>query len=136
MRPGCPTWSSTGISSRLRTRGRPKPPQAPCSSSWRSEQMSARKVARQFFDHMQAADVDEILCMVTPDAAVSLAPLQVHGSMVAEGAAYLYEMGSCDAARPRNAERLEQGATDEGGYRNEAFGVGGRQGLLPGEAQV
>src|SRR5436305_12369829 len=54
--------------------------------------MSARKVAREFFDHMQAADVDEILCMVTPDAAVSLVPLQVSGLMAAEGAAYLREL--------------------------------------------
>jgi len=43
--------------------------------------MSARKVAREFFDHMQAGDVDEILSMLTPDAAVSLVPLSKHGSM-------------------------------------------------------
>ena len=54
--------------------------------------MSARKVAQEFFDHMQAGDVDEILGMVTVDSAVSLVPLQVHGSMAAEGAAYLREL--------------------------------------------
>lgn len=54
--------------------------------------MSARKVAQGFFDHMQAGDVDEILRMVTPDAAVSLVSLQVQGSMVAEGADYLSEL--------------------------------------------
>lgn len=54
--------------------------------------MSARKVAREFFDHMQAADVDEILRMMTPDAAVSLVPLQVHGSMAAKGGDYLREL--------------------------------------------
>jgi len=54
--------------------------------------MSARKVAREFFDHMQAGDVDEILSMLTPDAAVSLVPLSKHGSMGAEGADYLHEL--------------------------------------------
>jgi steroid delta-isomerase-like uncharacterized protein len=54
--------------------------------------MSARKVAQRFFDHMQAGDVDEILRMVTPDAAVSLMSLQVQGSMADEGADYLREL--------------------------------------------
>jgi steroid delta-isomerase-like uncharacterized protein len=54
--------------------------------------MSAHKLAREFFDHMQAGDVDEILHMVTPDAAVSLVPLRVHGSMRVEGADYLQEL--------------------------------------------
>jgi steroid delta-isomerase-like uncharacterized protein len=54
--------------------------------------MSPRKVAQEFFDHMQTGDVDEILRMVTPDAVVSLIPLQVHGTMAAEGAAYLREL--------------------------------------------
>jgi predicted ester cyclase len=54
--------------------------------------MNARTVAQEFFDHMQAGDVDEILRMTTPDAAVALVPLQVHGSMAAEGADYLQEL--------------------------------------------
>lgn len=56
--------------------------------------MSARKVAEEFFDHMQVGDVDATLRMVTPDAVVSLMPLQVHGSMTAEGAAYLHELAT------------------------------------------
>jgi ketosteroid isomerase-like protein len=56
--------------------------------------MSARKVAQEFFDHMQLGDVDEILRMVTPDAAVSLIPLQVHGAMTGEGADYLHELAT------------------------------------------
>jgi ketosteroid isomerase-like protein len=54
--------------------------------------MSTRKVAQDLFDHMQVGDVDEILRMVTPDAAVFLRPLQVHGSMATEGADYLHEL--------------------------------------------
>jgi len=54
--------------------------------------MSAGKVAQEFFDHMQAAEMNAILRMVTPDAAVSLMPLQVHGSMAAEGLHYLREL--------------------------------------------
>jgi predicted ester cyclase len=49
-------------------------------------------MAQEFFDHMQAGDVDEILRMATPDAAVALVPLQVHGSMAGEGADYLHEL--------------------------------------------
>jgi ketosteroid isomerase-like protein len=41
--------------------------------------MSACKVAQRFFDRMQAGEVDEILRMVTPDAAVFLVSLQVQG---------------------------------------------------------
>ena len=54
--------------------------------------MSPRVVAQEFFDHMQAGDVDEILRMATPDAAAALVPLHVHGSIAAEGADYLYEL--------------------------------------------
>jgi steroid delta-isomerase-like uncharacterized protein len=54
--------------------------------------MSVCKVAHQFLDHMQAGDVEEILHMVTPDAVVSLVPLQIQGSMAAEGADYLHEL--------------------------------------------
>jgi predicted ester cyclase len=54
--------------------------------------MSARTVAHEFFDHMQAGNVDEILRMATPDAAAALVPLQVHGSLAAEGVDYLEEL--------------------------------------------
>jgi hypothetical protein len=54
--------------------------------------MSARTVAHEFFDHMQAGNVAEILRMATPDAAVALVPLQVHGSLVTEGVDYLQEL--------------------------------------------
>jgi ketosteroid isomerase-like protein len=54
--------------------------------------MSARTVAREFLNHMQAGDVDAILRMVTPDATVSLAPLRMHGSMAVEGTGYLREL--------------------------------------------
>jgi ketosteroid isomerase-like protein len=54
--------------------------------------MSARQVAREFFDHMQAGDVGGILSMATPDAAVSLVPLALHGSMAGGGADYLREL--------------------------------------------
>jgi predicted ester cyclase len=56
--------------------------------------MSARKVAREFFDRMQAGDAGGILSMATPDAAVSLVPLEIHGSMAAGGADYLHELAS------------------------------------------
>jgi predicted ester cyclase len=56
--------------------------------------MSARSVAREFFDHMQAGEVDKILGMVTPEATVALVPLAVRGSMAAEGAAYLRELAT------------------------------------------
>lgn len=51
--------------------------------------MSARNVARAFFDHMQSAEVDQILRMATRDATVSLVPLQVRGSLAGEGTDYL-----------------------------------------------
>jgi steroid delta-isomerase-like uncharacterized protein len=51
--------------------------------------MSARSVAREFFDHMQAGEADKILAMVTPEATVALVPLAVRGSMAADGADYL-----------------------------------------------
>ena len=35
---------------------------------------------------MEAGDVDEILGMMTPDATVSLVPLNRHGPMAADGA--------------------------------------------------
>jgi predicted ester cyclase len=54
--------------------------------------MSPRTVAQEFLGHMQAGDVDEILRMAAPDAAATLVPLQVHGSMAAEGADYLHEL--------------------------------------------
>jgi steroid delta-isomerase-like uncharacterized protein len=54
--------------------------------------MSARTVAREFIGHMEAGAVDKIVSMTAPDAVVSLAPLDVRGSMAAEGARYLREL--------------------------------------------
>ncbi len=54
--------------------------------------MSARSLAEEFFAHMEAGDVDEILAMVTPEATVSLVPLNRHGLMAADGASYLREL--------------------------------------------
>jgi SnoaL-like domain len=54
--------------------------------------LSARSVAGKFFDHMQAGEVDDILAMMTPGASLSLVPLQVNGSMSADGAYYLQEL--------------------------------------------
>ena len=54
--------------------------------------MSARSLAEQFFVQMQAGEVDEMLAMMTPDATVSLVPLDRHGSMTADGAYYLREL--------------------------------------------
>jgi ketosteroid isomerase-like protein len=56
--------------------------------------MSARTVAREFFGHMEAGAVGKIISMTTPDAVVSLVPLDVRGSMEAEGAHYLSELAS------------------------------------------
>jgi steroid delta-isomerase-like uncharacterized protein len=54
--------------------------------------LSARSLAEQFFGQMEAGEVDEILAMMTPDAAVSLVPLDRHGPMTADGAYYLREL--------------------------------------------
>jgi hypothetical protein len=54
--------------------------------------LSARSLAEQFFVQMEAGEVDEILGMVTPDATVSLVPLNRHGPMTADGAYYLREL--------------------------------------------
>ena len=56
--------------------------------------MSARSVAQEFFDHMQAGEVDKILGMLTPDATASLVPLNTHGPMADEGAQYLRELAT------------------------------------------
>lgn len=56
--------------------------------------MSARSVAREFFDHMQAGEAGEILGMVTAEATVDLVPLAVRGSMAAEGAGYLRSLAA------------------------------------------
>jgi predicted ester cyclase len=56
--------------------------------------MSARTVAQEFFGHMETGAVDKIISMTTPGAVVSLAPLDVRGSMAAEGAGYLRELAS------------------------------------------
>ena len=54
--------------------------------------MTARGTAEQFFRHMQAGEVDEILGLMTPDAIVSLVPLDRHGPIAADGAGYLREL--------------------------------------------
>ena len=54
--------------------------------------MSARSLAEKFFGHMEAGEVDEILGMMTPDATMSLVPLNRHGPMAADGASYLREL--------------------------------------------
>jgi ketosteroid isomerase-like protein len=54
--------------------------------------MSARSLAEKFFARMQAAEVDQILGMMTPEATVSLVPLNRHGPMATEGASYLREL--------------------------------------------
>ena len=54
--------------------------------------MSAHSVAETFFGHIEAGELDEIRDMVTPDATVSLVPLNLSGRMTAEGAHYLREL--------------------------------------------
>jgi steroid delta-isomerase-like uncharacterized protein len=54
--------------------------------------LSARSVAELFFGHMEAREVDQILGLMTPDAIVSLVPLDRHGPMAADGAYYLREL--------------------------------------------
>jgi steroid delta-isomerase-like uncharacterized protein len=54
--------------------------------------LSARGLAEEFFGHLAAGEVDEILSLMAPDAAVSLVPLSRHGPMAAEGACYLREL--------------------------------------------
>jgi ketosteroid isomerase-like protein len=54
--------------------------------------LTARDVAEKFFGHMEAREVDEILGVTTPDATVSLVPLDRHGPMAADGACYLREL--------------------------------------------
>ena len=54
--------------------------------------MSARSVAEEFFGRLQAGEVDEILDLMTPEATVSLVPLNWHGPMAAGGASYLREL--------------------------------------------
>ena len=54
--------------------------------------MSARSLAEEFFARMEAGEVDEILGMMTPEATVSLVPLDRHGPVAADGASYLREL--------------------------------------------
>ena len=56
--------------------------------------MSARSTAHDFFDHMEAGEVDKILGMTTAEATASLVPLAVRGRMAAEGAEYLRELAT------------------------------------------
>ena len=54
--------------------------------------MSAHSLAGKFFDLLQAGAVGDTLGLMTPDASVSLVPLNRHGPMAADGAAYLQEL--------------------------------------------
>jgi predicted ester cyclase len=54
--------------------------------------MSARSLAEEFFGRLRAGEVDEILGLMTPEATVSLVPLNWHGPMAAGGSSYLREM--------------------------------------------
>ena len=54
--------------------------------------MSARTLAEEFFGRLRAGEVDEILGLMTPEATVSLVPLNWHGPMAAGGASYLREL--------------------------------------------
>jgi len=54
--------------------------------------LSARNLAEEFFARMEAGEVDEILGMMTPEATVSLVPLDRHGPVAADGASYLREL--------------------------------------------
>lgn len=54
--------------------------------------MSAHELAEKFFGHVEAGAVDEVLGMMTPDATVSLVPLNRSGPMAADGAYYLREL--------------------------------------------
>jgi len=54
--------------------------------------MNACRLAETFFARVEAGEVDEILGMMTPDATVSLVPLNRHGPMAADGASYLREL--------------------------------------------
>lgn len=54
--------------------------------------MSAHTLAGEFFGRLQAGEVDDILGLMTPDATVSLVPLNRRGPMATEGAAYLREL--------------------------------------------
>jgi ketosteroid isomerase-like protein len=54
--------------------------------------MSARSLAEEFFGCLQAGEVDEILGLMTPEATVSLVPLNRHGPMARDGAAYVREL--------------------------------------------
>ena len=49
-------------------------------------------MAEKFFGHLEAGEMDEILAMMTPDATVSLMPLERYGPMAADGACYLREL--------------------------------------------
>jgi ketosteroid isomerase-like protein len=54
--------------------------------------LSARSLAEEFFARMETGEVDEILGMMTPEAAMSLVPLDRHGPAAADGASYLREL--------------------------------------------
>ena len=63
-----------------------------CLSDWGCERMSAHSVAQEFFDHMEAGEVDDIIGMTAPGAVMSLVPLGVRGSTAEDGASYLRDL--------------------------------------------
>jgi predicted ester cyclase len=56
------------------------------------DRVSADSLAGKFFDRLQAGAAGDILGLMTPDATVSLVPLNRHGPMATDGAAYLQEL--------------------------------------------
>jgi steroid delta-isomerase-like uncharacterized protein len=54
--------------------------------------VNARSLAETFFGRLQAGQVTDILGLMTPDATVSLVPLNKRGPMATDGAAYLREL--------------------------------------------
>lgn len=54
--------------------------------------MSTHSVGQEFFNHMEAGEVDDIVGMTAPGAVVYLVPLGVRGSMAEEGASYLRDL--------------------------------------------
>ena len=74
--------------------------------------MSARELAGKFFGHVEAGEVDEILAMMTPDATVSLVPLNRCGPMAADGASYLRELARAFPDLMVRVRRLSISSTD------------------------
>src|ERR1700760_3876356 len=54
--------------------------------------MSARSLAENFFGHLQAGEVGDVIGLMTPDATVSLVPWNRLGPMATDGADYVREL--------------------------------------------